>query len=62
MPAYDFACQSCGERFSVSVKISEKNDVVCPKCSSREIEQRFTSVGVVSRSEKSASKPSFRPT
>lgn len=44
MAAYDFECQSCGERFEVSWPISQHDQLrdkppECPKCGKRETRQ-----------------------
>lgn len=46
MPTYDFSCKECKNKFTVKVSIKEKANVLCPKCNSKEIEQRFTRVNL----------------
>lgn len=41
MPNYSFKCLDCGERFTVSLSISERKNAYCEKCKSRRIEQIF---------------------
>ncbi|MFZ5353956.1 MAG: FmdB family zinc ribbon protein [Bacillota bacterium] len=41
MPALDFRCQECGEKFFEIVNSSNRDKVVCPKCGSKEIKQIF---------------------
>ncbi len=41
MPALDFACIECGEKFFEIVNSSNRDKVVCPKCGSKEIKQVF---------------------
>lgn len=48
MASYDLRCRSCGDDFEVFVLGFLKDDAkVCPKCGSREVEQRFTGFGGV---------------
>ena len=44
MPTYEYQCRTCGERFSRREHISEHDThaVNCPKCASREVEQRLS--------------------
>lgn len=46
MPTYDFKCQGCGNNFTVSVSMAEKDNVTCPDCGSKEIKQRFNKINV----------------
>ena len=46
MPTYDYQCMKCGHRFTVLTSISEKDQVVCPQCRSRDVSQLFTGCGV----------------
>jgi putative FmdB family regulatory protein len=42
MPAYDYRCRSCQERFIVQETIAEHSrgaQVMCPKCRSGEVER-----------------------
>ncbi|MFP5235078.1 MAG: FmdB family zinc ribbon protein [Acidobacteriota bacterium] len=32
MPAYEYACQSCGDHFSLRQKMSDPEVQSCPKC------------------------------
>ncbi|MEJ7812777.1 MAG: zinc ribbon domain-containing protein [Gemmatimonadaceae bacterium] len=43
MPTYDYHCRACGETFSRRERISDHGEaaVACPKCQSREVEQRL---------------------
>jgi len=45
MPIYEFVCESCKKRFSVTQSISEyeKNKPRCPKCKSRRVKQLISS-------------------
>ncbi len=47
MPLYEFECKNCGERFEEFKNWeSAENDVVCPKCGSREIKKLLFSFGI----------------
>jgi putative FmdB family regulatory protein len=41
MPTYEYQCKRCGEKFILSMPLSEhgKKEHHCPKCQSIEIEQ-----------------------
>ncbi len=54
MPNYDFKCTECGELFSKRVPVSERDKVVCPKCSGK-VEQRFTGFGLLKGSSSGSS-------
>jgi len=45
MPTYEYACKACKKSFTLTLTIGnhEKARVVCPKCKSRKVEQRFGS-------------------
>ena len=44
MPAYDFKCEKCSKKFSLSMSISEyeKTKFRCPKCKSLKVKQMIT--------------------
>ena len=46
MPTYEYVCNACGKKFSVIRTFSEhdKGRIACPKCQSRAVEQRFSTV------------------
>ena len=48
MPTYEFTCNTCGEQFVKVMSFTERAEMslVCPKCGSERIEQRFTAVSV----------------
>ena len=41
MALIDFKCDRCGEKFEEIVKLSDRNDIKCPKCGSSDIRQIF---------------------
>ena len=41
MALIDFKCNKCGEKFEEIVKLSNRENVKCPKCGSEEIKQVF---------------------
>lgn len=44
MPAYDFKCKTCENKFTVRVSISERNSVKCPECNSSAVQQVISPV------------------
>ena len=44
MPDYEYRCEECGKRFSVTmgIKAHDTAKVKCPKCSSRKVRQRVS--------------------
>jgi putative FmdB family regulatory protein len=48
MPIYEYLCADCKKPFEIvrPIKDSERKNVKCPKCESRKVERRFTSVFV----------------
>ena len=49
MPVYDFKCQGCQKRFSLTLSVTErsKDRVKCPKCGGKKLEQQYESVYAV---------------
>lgn len=45
MPTYEFRCEKCNKRFSLTMKISEyeKLKVRCPKCKGTKAKQEISS-------------------
>jgi len=39
MPVYEFKCNNCGEVFSITMSIREKEkaEITCPKCMSKDL-------------------------
>ncbi|HET9481954.1 MAG TPA: FmdB family zinc ribbon protein [Candidatus Polarisedimenticolia bacterium] len=46
MPVYDFKCEECKKRFSLTLSVAERSrgKLKCTRCGSRKIEQQFASV------------------
>ncbi len=46
MPTYEYTCTACKKKFTLIMTLSErdKKRVSCPRCKSRKVTQRFTSV------------------
>jgi len=46
MPVYDFRCEDCRKRFSLTLSVAERSRtrLRCPKCDSRKVEQQYTAV------------------
>jgi putative FmdB family regulatory protein len=44
MPQYNFICRASKKEFSKVLTISEyeKGKIVCPRCNSKDVEQRWT--------------------
>jgi putative FmdB family regulatory protein len=44
MPTYDYRCQSCKKKFSLTLSIKEHDAsrVKCPKCGDKKVEQLIT--------------------
>ena len=55
MPHYEFFCHACKKLFSKILSLAdyEKGRVVCPKCGSKNVEQRWSAFTVIT-SKKSA--------
>ncbi len=45
MPAYEYRCNKCKEKFVVTMSLKEKENkkITCPKCNSDDVTQIFTS-------------------
>ena len=57
MPAYDYVCQRCGERFEVRMSMaaySEGAKPTCEACGSRDVARAFTTVNVLTSGRGSA--------
>ena len=41
---YEFECRNCGDNFTLILSLAERREkeLTCPKCKSREIEQRMS--------------------
>jgi len=47
MPIYAYVCKDCGHNFDLLVGVtSEKVELKCPKCGSKDIERKFASFGI----------------
>ncbi|MFA6281008.1 MAG: zinc ribbon domain-containing protein [Candidatus Omnitrophota bacterium] len=47
MPLYSYQCKKCLEKFDLLVGMNQdKQDLKCPKCSSRDIEKQFASFAI----------------
>lgn len=52
MPLYDYRCNKCEERFEARLSLKEKEVGVkplCPKCTSKQVEQVFSAFGYVTK-------------
>ncbi|HAR98186.1 MAG TPA: zinc ribbon domain-containing protein [Syntrophus sp. (in: bacteria)] len=45
MPTYEYRCEACHRKFSLTLSISERDrgKIVCPKCKSRKVRQQISS-------------------
>ena len=41
MALIDFKCSNCGEKFDEIVKPSDRDNIKCPKCGSKDVKQIF---------------------
>ena len=48
MPIYEYVCQKCRKRFELVRRIKEngRKAATCPKCASKKVERRWSSVSV----------------
>ena len=55
MPHYEFYCHKCKKSFSLVLRLVDydEEDVVCPHCGSKKVEQRWSPFSVIT-SKKSA--------
>ncbi len=59
MPMYTYICKDCGEKFDLLMGMtSEKPELKCKKCNSRNIARSFSAFSVGSSRDKSSSGPS----
>ncbi len=49
MPSYDFRCEKCNKKFTLTLSISEYDKATfrCPKCKSTRVKQQITSFQTV---------------
>ncbi len=53
MPVYGYVCEDCGEKFDLLIGVSsEKVELKCKKCGSKNIKKTFCSFNVGSKSDK----------
>ncbi len=63
MPIYSYICKDCGEKFDLLVGItSEKVELKCKKCGSKNIEKTLGSFSVGNPSDKASSSGPSCPT
>ncbi len=45
MPTYEYVCRKCGNKFSLTMSISEhdRKKAHCPKCKSMQVDQQLLS-------------------
>ena len=63
MPVYTYICKDCGEKFDLLIGvISEKAELKCKKCNSKNIEKTLGTFSVRGSDSKSGSSGSSCPT
>ena len=45
MPIYNYACETCDHRFSVTAKMSDPREKMCPKCGSDRLKKLVSRTG-----------------
>ena len=59
MPVYTYICKDCGEKFDLLIGVSsERPEIKCKKCSSKNIERLFSGFNVGGSKDTSSSGPS----
>lgn len=56
MPTYEYGCTACGHRMDIFATLSDYEKglkIVCPKCSSKKVEQQFSCLAVKLQKEPS---------
>lgn len=53
MPSYDFKCEKCNKKFTLTLTISEheKTKFRCPKCKSTRVKQQISSFQAITSSK-----------
>jgi len=63
MPIYTYTCKDCGMKFDLLIGVTtEKEELICKKCNSRNIEKTLGAFSVGSPSDKSSSSGPSCPT
>ena len=63
MPMYSYVCNQCGGKFDLLIGMtSEKLELKCKKCGSKNIEKVFGVFGIKNSSKRSDSSRSICPT
>lgn len=52
MPVYSFQCDQCGHEFTRLVSIKNNENIICPKCGSRNIKRLYKSFNYVKITKK----------
>ena len=42
MPLFEFVCKKCGKKFEKIVFSTDKEEIECPQCKSKEVEKQFS--------------------
>ena len=63
MPIYTYICRDCGEKFDILIGVtSEKKEVKCEKCNSKNIQRTLNSFSVGGSNNRIGSSGSSCPT
>lgn len=63
MPVYTYTCKDCGEKFDLLIGVSsEKAELKCKKCNSKNIQKTFSPFSVGDSGNKVGSSGSSCPT
>ena len=63
MPLYSYICKDCGEKFDLLIGVtSEKAELKCNECGSKNIEKALSSFGIGDSKGKSSSSGPICPT
>lgn len=46
MPIYEFLCKTCGHFFERLTSLGGEKDIVCPECSSSDVQKMISSFGI----------------
>ena len=53
MPLFEFVCKKCGKKFEKIVFSTDKEEIECPQCKSKEVEKQFSLFSANSSEHKS---------
>jgi len=62
VPIYSYVCKDCRERFDIFALGEKKEELVCKKCGSKNIQKTFASFGVASSGSRGGAEADSCPT